>query len=67
VCGSFDSWLKRHSMQFDPYTNQWFVTLMLAKGEHVYKYIVNGKDWVVNAEERQSKDKQGNVNNMLII
>jgi hypothetical protein len=54
-------------MSFDSYTNQWFVTLHLPKGEHYYKYIVNGTNWVVNEEERQQKDKAGNMNNFSLI
>ena len=67
ICGSFDNWEKRHAMSFDHITNQWFVTLPLQKGEHFYKYVVNNQHWVVNEEERQMKDKAGNLNNCVLI
>jgi hypothetical protein len=41
-------------MNFDPFTNQWFVTLHLKPGEEfLYKYIINGSNWVVNDEEQK--------------
>lgn len=43
LCGSFDDWLVRHDMNFDPFTNQWFTTIHLKVGEEfLYKYIING-------------------------
>jgi 1,4-alpha-glucan branching enzyme len=54
ICGSFDDWQVRHQMNFDPFTNQWFVTLHLKPGEEfLYKYIINGNNWVVNDEEQK--------------
>jgi hypothetical protein len=51
-------------MNFDPFTNQWFITLHVKAGEEfLYKYIVNGDNWVVNDEEPKRKDADGNVNN----
>lgn len=63
ICGSFDQWDKRHSMKFDAITSQWFVSLQLPKGDHFYKYVIDEKLWVVNEEERQCRDKAGNLNN----
>jgi 1,4-alpha-glucan branching enzyme len=54
IFGSFDDWQVRHQMNFDPFTNQWFVTLHLKPGEEfLYKYIINGSNWVVNDEEQK--------------
>lgn len=65
LCGSFDDWKVRHQMSFDNYTNQWFITLHLARGKYFYKYVVNGTLWVVNDLENKEKDDLGNVNNAL--
>lgn len=57
LCGSMDDWNIRHPLQFDPYTNQWFITLDLDIGkEFFYKYIINRDIWVVNDEEQQKQD-----------
>ena len=64
ICGSFDDWQTRHDLNFDPFTNQWFTTLHLKPGEeHLYKYIINGDQWIVNDEEPQKADEHGNSNN----
>lgn len=63
LCGSMDEWAVRHDMQFDSITNQWFVQIPLEFGEYLYKYVINGKHWVVNDEEASKKDGQGNQNN----
>lgn len=64
ICGSMDEWKMRHTMQFDSFTNQWFVTLHLQEGkEYFYKYVINNQHWVTNKEEAQRSDDQGNVNN----
>jgi len=59
-----DNWDERHDMQFDPFTNQWFVTLHLKVGEeYFYKYIINDNNWVTNEEEPIRMDSGGNRNN----
>ena len=64
LCGSMDAWGARHDMQYDQFTNQWFITLHLKVGEEYhYKYVINDQHWVVNDEEPQRKDNAGNVNN----
>ena len=47
VCGSFDNWLVRRPLSFDPVKNQWTVTLKIKKGKYFYKYIKDG-EWIVN-------------------
>mmetsp|Transcript_5356 Transcript_5356/g.8275 ORF Transcript_5356/g.8275 Transcript_5356/m.8275 type:complete len:98 (-) Transcript_5356:18-311(-) len=64
ICGAFDEWQGRHDMNFDPFTNQWFATIHLKPEEdNFYKYIINDDQWVVNDEEPQRRDNDGNVNN----
>lgn len=65
ICGSFDDWQVRHDMNFDPFTNQWFVTIHLKPNQDFYyKYILNGENWIVNDEEEKRDDGSGNVNNV---
>jgi len=52
-------------MNFDNYTNQWFITLHVSRGKYLYKYVVDGTKWVFNEKEPNAKDIQGNVNNVL--
>lgn len=63
-----DNWDDRHDMQFDPFTNQWFVTLHLKVGEeNFYKYIINDTEWVTNEEEPIKMDSGGNKNNFVVM
>ena len=65
LCGSFDNWKTRFPMQFDGYTNQWFITKHLTRGKYQYKYVVDGNRWIVNDKEAREKDNSGNINNVL--
>jgi hypothetical protein len=67
LCGSMDNWETRHQMNFDHFTNQWFITLHLLKGTYLYKYVVNKTNWIVNEKEPREKDTLGNINNILIL
>lgn len=67
LCGSMDDWKVRHPMNFDHFTNQWFITLHLKKGKYDYKYVVNDKNWVINEKEPKEKDILGNINNILVL
>ena len=52
ICGSFDEWQVRHEMNFDPFTNQWFINLHLKTGEEfLYKYVINDSQWVLQLGE----------------
>lgn len=69
ICGSFDGpdWQVRHDMNFDSFTNQWYITLHLQPGqEYYYKYVINDQHWVVNEDETKAADAgmAGNVNNV---
>lgn len=67
LCGSFDNWTVRHEMNFDPFTNQWFIMMHMRPGdEYFYKYILNDNDWVVNDDESKRMDEGGNLNNHVI-
>ena len=55
----------RHELSFDPFTNQWFVTLHLKPGQDFYyKYIIDNDNWVMNEDERKADDGKGNINNV---
>lgn len=65
ICGSFDDWDVRHELNFDRYTNNWYIQLHLKAGEdHFYKYIVDDQHWVVNDDEQKKNDGKGNINNV---
>eukprot|EP01022_Parablepharisma_sp_SALTPOND_P024880 TRINITY_DN55_c0_g1_i1.p1 TRINITY_DN55_c0_g1~~TRINITY_DN55_c0_g1_i1.p1 ORF type:complete len:1631 (+),score=215.10 TRINITY_DN55_c0_g1_i1:3219-8111(+) len=40
LAGSFDNWKSMHPLNYDPYTNCWFVTLHLKKGKYLYRFFL---------------------------
>jgi hypothetical protein len=66
ICGSFDKWQVRHPLTYDALQNKWSVTLKIKKGNHNYKYIVDG-DWLTSNLEKTIKDDNGFVNNVISI
>ena len=52
LAGTFNQWdAKRHPMKDVRNTGIYTITLMLPKGEHEYKFVING-NWVVDPECR---------------
>lgn len=52
LAGTFNQWdAKRHPMKDISGAGKYTITLMLPKGEHEYKFVING-NWVVDPECR---------------
>ena len=50
LAGTFNNWdPRRHPMKDIRSNGKYTITLMLAKGEYEYKFVVNG-NWVVDPE-----------------
>lgn len=50
LAGSFNNWdAQRHKMKDTRRNGSYAITLMLPKGEHEYKFVING-NWVVDPE-----------------
>merc|ERR1712168_648601 len=63
VAGSWDGW-KQHPLT--RVGERWVGKLVLARGRHEYKYVVDG-EWVHNPGRAWARDKQGNVNNVIVV
>ncbi|KAJ4462871.1 hypothetical protein PAPYR_75 [Paratrimastix pyriformis] len=64
LCGSFTNW-KDHVPMSSIGNHMWGVQLEIIPGEHQYKYILNGNDWVINPSAPFHDDGHGNLNNVL--
>jgi len=52
LAGTFNQWdVERHPMKDILGNGAYTITLMLPKGEHAYKFVING-NWVVDPECR---------------
>jgi starch synthase len=67
VTGSFDKWQIRYPMMYDHSNSQWYLTLQLPKGKHLYKFVVEGNVWVCSMDHPQEADSGGNFNNVIQI
>lgn len=67
VAGTFNGWNKEAS----PLVltgDRWMVTLPLTAGRYRYKFVLNGKDWVVDPANREREtDGGGNTNSLLVV
>ncbi|KAJ1494462.1 hypothetical protein T484DRAFT_1877628 [Baffinella frigidus] len=61
VAGDWNAWVASPLVLGED--GVWAVEVPVAEGEHMYKYVLNGNDWVVNEDEPVSLDAAGNINN----
>jgi 1,4-alpha-glucan branching enzyme len=68
LAGSFNQWdPKRHLMKDPSGTGKYAITLMLPKGQHEYKFVVNG-NWVVDPECRNwVRNSLGTLNSVATV
>ena len=62
VTGTFTNWKDHIAMQRDGHV--FSTTIELERGEHHYKFIVDG-DWRLSPEDPTKPDAQGNINNYI--
>lgn len=61
VAGTFNSWRGEQTPLQQLDTGHWQVTLPIAPGRHLYKYVLDGEEWVRDpANPWVSEDGQGN-------
>ena len=65
LTGSFDKWQIRHPLQYDHAKGSWHVTLQLPRGRYIYKYIIDGNNWVHSFDHPTERDSGGNINNYI--
>lgn len=69
VAGTFNNW-DRAAAPMDPDADRrvWRKSMALAPGKHLYKFVVDGEQWVLDpAAERNEDDGNGNTNSVLLL
>ena len=66
LAGTFNNWdPKRHKMKDTRDTGKYSIALVLPKGEHEYKFIING-NWVVDPEcQNWVRNSLGTLNSVV--
>ncbi len=70
VAGTFNSWSgTANAMTYDSASGKWHLTLNnLAAGQHEYKFVINGTDWIVDPVNGwKISDASGNQNSAFFI
>jgi len=68
VAGTFNGWNNsKNPMKVDADGRTWTVTLPLALGQHQYKFVLNGSNWVVDPKAKSQDDGGGNTNSLLFV
>ncbi len=68
LAGTFNNWdPKRHQMKDIRDTGKYSITLLLAKGNYEYKFVING-NWVVDPEcQNWVRNSLGTLNNVITV
>lgn len=69
VAGTFNGWNKEADpMVRDLDSNIWRRKVLLPMGEHQYKFVLNGDEWIMDPKnERRMTDGGGNENSVLFV
>ncbi|EKX42965.1 hypothetical protein GUITHDRAFT_153405, partial [Guillardia theta CCMP2712] len=67
VAGSWSGFGTRHALKRTRDGGSWDVQLELPKGEHQFKFILNGNEWKCHPELQLSSDGRGNQNNLILV
>jgi cyclomaltodextrinase len=67
LAGTFNNWDRAaQPMRLDGGT--WKATLRLAAGRYLYKFVLDGKDWITDPKAKRNEDDGGgNVNSVLML
>lgn len=66
ITGNFDNWSQSCALAKDPITGEFEAELKLPKKEKiVFKYVLNGTDWVTDPHLQYEHDENGNANNVV--
>ena len=66
LAGTFNGWnATAMPMKQDASGKVWKLTLPLKPGRHLYKFVINGTNWVTDPKAKSEKDADGNANSIL--
>jgi alpha-amylase len=69
LVGDFNAWKPdAHPMTLDQKSGQWQITVPLKAGRYLYKFLVNGKDWLPDPKQPEFEpDPYGGKNSVLVV
>lgn len=69
VAGTFNNWTNgADPLVNEPGTLRWKLAKSLQPGKHLYKFILNGTDWITDPKSQKDEDDgNGNINSVLML
>ena len=69
LAGTFNNWSNGvNPMKVGPDGRTWNLSLNLTPGKHLYKFVLDGKEWITDPKAAANEDDgNGNVNSVLLI
>jgi hypothetical protein len=69
VAGTFNNWDKTaNPLVSDASGTTWRTSLRLAKGKHLYKFVLDGETWITDpGQAGKENDGNGNINSVLFL
>ncbi len=68
IAGSFNRWDPRaHALTGPDRDGVWTIVLPLPPGRHEYRFVVNGKDWVLDPSAPSEDDGLGDRNSFVAV
>lgn len=66
ITGNFDNWSQSFALNKDPITGEFETELKLPKKEKIiFKFVLNGTEWVTDPHLQYEHDEHGNANNVV--
>ncbi len=67
VAGTFNGWNANATPLKTADGRTWRVTIPVAPGRHEYKFVLDGRDWVIDPQVRSQDDGNGNINSLIFV
>lgn len=67
LSGSFNNW-DEEGLPLTKSKDGWRVVQKLPPGKHYYKFVIDGREWIIDPDNKiQERDEGGNINSILMV
>ncbi len=69
LAGTFNNWDRAATaMERQPDGYTWRISMRLPTGKHLYKFVLNGSEWITDPKAKRNEDDGGgNINSVLLL
>lgn len=66
LAGEFNNWNSK-DLEMIKHDNRWMISLQLRKGQYHYKYVIDGKEWILDPNAPEIFTPYGQKNSLVIV